>query len=156
MLPQKTAGPGEAGPARHGRAVGLPDSGEQLGLLSGELVVRQDARGAKLRELPQLVLALGQPMVHEHRLNGLEKVLGGKIHDRQILVVELTMFLGGVAVSPHEAWIGRAVADFEQATAGRVGVLTRFGTGQVPSPGTLIQAARHPGSPRRRQGGIGG
>ena len=45
-----------------------------------------------------------------------------------------------VQVTPHDGWIGRSVADFEAATASRVGLLTRFGTGTLPSPGTLIQS----------------
>jgi trk system potassium uptake protein TrkA len=45
-----------------------------------------------------------------------------------------------IQVSPHEGWIGRTVSAFESATSSRVGVLTRFGTGTVPTPDTLIQA----------------
>jgi trk system potassium uptake protein TrkA len=43
-------------------------------------------------------------------------------------------------VSPHEGWIGRTLPDFEAATGGRVGMLTRFGVGQLPLPSTLIQS----------------
>jgi trk system potassium uptake protein TrkA len=45
-----------------------------------------------------------------------------------------------VAVAPHEAWIGRSIGDFEAATGTRAAVLTRFGTGQLPVPGTLVQS----------------
>lgn len=49
---------------------------------------------------------------------------------------------GGVAlihVIPHEGWVGRLVSDFEAATGGRVAVVTRFGTGQLPTPSTMVQ-----------------
>jgi trk system potassium uptake protein TrkA len=45
-----------------------------------------------------------------------------------------------VAVTPHEGWIGRSVADFEAATGTRAALFTRFGTGQLPLPATLIQS----------------
>src|SRR3954471_24734408 len=45
-----------------------------------------------------------------------------------------------VAVSPDEGWIGRSVAEFEAATGTRAALLTRFGTGQLPLPATLIQS----------------
>ncbi len=45
-----------------------------------------------------------------------------------------------VAVSPHEGWIGRSIADFEAATATRAALFTRFGSGQLPVPSTLIQS----------------
>jgi trk system potassium uptake protein TrkA len=45
-----------------------------------------------------------------------------------------------VAVAPHEGWIGHPVSEFEAATAARVGVLTRFGAGLLPTPTTLIQS----------------
>jgi trk system potassium uptake protein len=45
-----------------------------------------------------------------------------------------------VAVSPHEGWIGRSLADFEAATGARAALFTRFGTGQLPQPATLIQS----------------
>lgn len=45
-----------------------------------------------------------------------------------------------VAVSPHEGWIGHSVSEFEAATAARVGVLTRFGSGTLPTANTLIQS----------------
>jgi trk system potassium uptake protein TrkA len=43
-------------------------------------------------------------------------------------------------VLPNEGWIGRRLPDFEAATGGRVGMLTRFGVGQLPEPNTLIQS----------------
>ncbi|MDT4912300.1 MAG: trk/ktr system potassium uptake protein [Pseudonocardiales bacterium] len=45
-----------------------------------------------------------------------------------------------VAVAPHEGWIGRSIADFEAATGTRAAIYTRFGTGQLPLPSTLIQS----------------
>ncbi|HEV7203135.1 MAG TPA: TrkA family potassium uptake protein [Jatrophihabitans sp.] len=45
-----------------------------------------------------------------------------------------------VAVAPHEGWIGHTLADFEAATGSRAALFTRFGTGQLPVPGTLIQS----------------
>lgn len=45
-----------------------------------------------------------------------------------------------IAVAPHEGWIGRSISEFETATAARAAVLTRFGSGQLPVPSTLIQS----------------
>jgi trk system potassium uptake protein len=45
-----------------------------------------------------------------------------------------------IAVSPHEGWIGRKLSEFETATGTRAALYTRFGTGQLPIPSTLIQA----------------
>ncbi len=45
-----------------------------------------------------------------------------------------------VAVAPHEGWIGKSIADFESATGTRAAIYTRFGTGQLPLPSTLIQS----------------
>ena len=45
-----------------------------------------------------------------------------------------------IAVSPHEGWIGKSFADFEAATGARVGLYTRFGTGQLPMQKSLIQS----------------
>jgi trk system potassium uptake protein TrkA len=45
-----------------------------------------------------------------------------------------------IQVSPHEGWIGSSLPDFESASGGRVGFLTRFGTGLLPVAGTLIQS----------------
>jgi trk system potassium uptake protein len=43
-------------------------------------------------------------------------------------------------VTPNEAWVGRTVADFESAVGARVGLLTRFGVGQLARPETVIQS----------------
>jgi trk system potassium uptake protein TrkA len=43
-------------------------------------------------------------------------------------------------ITPHEQWVGRTVAEFEAATGGRVGLVTRFGAGQLATPATPIQA----------------
>ena len=45
-----------------------------------------------------------------------------------------------VQVMPHEGWVGHPVTDLEAATGARVGMLTRFGTGLLPTVSTLIQA----------------
>ncbi len=43
-------------------------------------------------------------------------------------------------VTPDEAWVGRTLADFETAVGSRIGLLTRFGVGQLAKPDTVIQA----------------
>jgi trk system potassium uptake protein TrkA len=45
-----------------------------------------------------------------------------------------------VAVAPHEGWVGRPLGEFEAASGGRVALFTRFGTGQLPNPATLLQS----------------
>jgi len=45
-----------------------------------------------------------------------------------------------VQVTPHDGWVGQSIADFEEATGSRVGLLTRFGDGTLPKPTTLIQS----------------
>ncbi len=45
-----------------------------------------------------------------------------------------------VAVAPNEGWVGRPLAEFESATGTRVGLLTRFGRGQLPLPSMLLQS----------------
>ncbi|MBS9532035.1 TrkA family potassium uptake protein [Mycobacterium sp. M1] len=46
-----------------------------------------------------------------------------------------------VEVILHEGWIGHRVTDLETATGARVAFLTRFGTGVLPEPKTIIQAS---------------
>ncbi len=49
---------------------------------------------------------------------------------------------GAVAMlhlTPHEGWVGSTVAQFQQATGGRVGLITRFGAGQVATSEMVIQ-----------------
>ena len=43
-------------------------------------------------------------------------------------------------VSPHEGWVGHKLSEFETATGSRVGLVTRFGVGELPTVSTLIQA----------------
>jgi trk system potassium uptake protein TrkA len=43
-------------------------------------------------------------------------------------------------VTPHEAWVGRQVGDLETATGARVGVITRFGVGQLAAHNSVVQA----------------
>ena len=43
-------------------------------------------------------------------------------------------------VSPHEGWVGHKLSEFEAATGSRVGLITRFGVGELPTVSTLIQA----------------
>ncbi len=45
-----------------------------------------------------------------------------------------------VIVAPHEGWIGHRLDEFEAATGARVGLITRFGLGELPVPSTLIQS----------------
>ena len=45
-----------------------------------------------------------------------------------------------VQVMPHEGWVGQPVTEFGAATGARVGMLTRFGTGLLPTSSTLIQS----------------
>jgi len=45
-----------------------------------------------------------------------------------------------VQVTPHEAWVGHKITDFETATGARVGMMTRFGVGELPVASTLIQS----------------
>ena len=44
-----------------------------------------------------------------------------------------------VHVSPNEGWVGHTIAQFEATTGGRVGLITRFGLGELPVPSTVIQ-----------------
>jgi trk system potassium uptake protein TrkA len=39
-----------------------------------------------------------------------------------------------------EAWVGRRLASFEAATGCRVALISRFGKGELPTPGTVVQA----------------
>ena len=43
-------------------------------------------------------------------------------------------------VTPDEGWVGRSIAEFETAAGSHVGLVTRFGAGQLPKPDTVIQA----------------
>jgi trk system potassium uptake protein len=43
-------------------------------------------------------------------------------------------------ISPDEGWVGHTVAEFESATGSRVGLVTRFGAGQLPKSDQLLQA----------------
>jgi trk system potassium uptake protein TrkA len=43
-------------------------------------------------------------------------------------------------IAPHEGWVGHRLSELETATGGRVGMVTRFGVGELPVPSTLIQA----------------
>ena len=45
-----------------------------------------------------------------------------------------------VHVAPNEGWVGHPLSEFEAATGGRVGLITRFGIGELPVPSTVIQA----------------
>ena len=49
-----------------------------------------------------LHLALRQGVLHEHQIDGLQIEFGGEIHDGQILVIELDMFVDQIAVALHE------------------------------------------------------
>ena len=43
----------------------------------------------------------------------------------------------------HDGWIGHSLREVEQATGGRVAMLTRFGVGIVPTESTLVQDGDH-------------
>ncbi|MCU1655945.1 MAG: Trk system potassium uptake protein TrkA [Pseudonocardiales bacterium] len=43
-------------------------------------------------------------------------------------------------VSPHEGWVGHSLSEFEAATGTRVGLITRFGVGELPVASTLVQS----------------
>jgi trk system potassium uptake protein TrkA len=43
-------------------------------------------------------------------------------------------------VTPHESWVGRTMLDFESVTDARIGLLTRFGVGQLPVSSSVIQS----------------
>jgi trk system potassium uptake protein TrkA len=43
-------------------------------------------------------------------------------------------------VTPTEDWVGRKASEFEAASSARIAFITRFGTGQLPLPSTLIQS----------------
>ncbi|MEP6852173.1 MAG: TrkA family potassium uptake protein [bacterium] len=42
-------------------------------------------------------------------------------------------------VEPHEGWVGHTLRELEQATGGRVAMITRFGIGEIPTDSTLVQ-----------------
>src|SRR6201999_2888930 len=44
-----------------------------------------------------------------------------------------------VQVAPHEGWVGHRLNEFEAATGSHAAVVTRFGTGQLPTPSMVIQ-----------------
>ena len=44
-----------------------------------------------------------------------------------------------VQVRCHEGWIGSSIRELEHATASRVGMITRFGVGEVPTEATILQ-----------------
>ena len=50
------------------------------------------------------IIALGQLMLEKDRLDGLEVILGGEIHHREELVIELAMLVGQVAVAAMRLW----------------------------------------------------
>jgi len=43
-------------------------------------------------------------------------------------------------VKPVEGWVGSKVKTFEEASGGRVALITRFGKGELPAGNTMIQA----------------
>ncbi len=42
-------------------------------------------------------------------------------------------------VVPHEGWVGRRISELESTTGARTALLTRFGTGELPTAATVIQ-----------------
>ena len=50
---------------------------------------------------------------------------------------------GTVAILPlpvHEGWVGRKIAELQEAIGCRVAFIMRFGTGVLPEPSTVVQA----------------
>jgi trk system potassium uptake protein TrkA len=45
-----------------------------------------------------------------------------------------------VHVKPDEGWVGHPLSEFEATTGSHIGMITRFGVGQLPVPSTVIQA----------------
>ena len=45
-----------------------------------------------------------------------------------------------LSITPDEGWVGRTVTALESATGSRVGLVTRFGVGELPKPDMVIQA----------------
>jgi trk system potassium uptake protein len=45
-----------------------------------------------------------------------------------------------IQVIPHEGWIGQRLTEFESASGARIGLVTRFGTGQLPLASTVLQS----------------
>jgi trk system potassium uptake protein TrkA len=43
-------------------------------------------------------------------------------------------------VTPHEGWVGYPIRDFEAASGSHVGLITRFGVGQLPRGDIVIQS----------------
>ena len=43
-------------------------------------------------------------------------------------------------VTLHEGWVGHRLTEFENATGTRVGLITRFGTGQLPLASSVVQS----------------
>jgi trk system potassium uptake protein TrkA len=43
-------------------------------------------------------------------------------------------------VTPAEGWVGHTVTSFESASGSRIGLVTRFGVGQLPKPDMVIQS----------------
>ena len=42
-------------------------------------------------------------------------------------------------VTPDESWVGRRLTDFEAATGSRIALVTRFGSGTLPTPSMVLQ-----------------
>ena len=84
------------------RGQGLADAGDVV-LLAFD---RHDGAAADGHQVDRLVpvhhLALGQPMLDEDRVDGLEVELRGQVHDGEIFVVELPVLLGRIAVALDE------------------------------------------------------
>jgi trk system potassium uptake protein len=43
-------------------------------------------------------------------------------------------------VVTHEGWVGHRLSEFESSTGTRIALVTRFGTGELPLPSTVIQS----------------
>ena len=70
-------------------------------------------------------LALGQLVLAEHLVDRLEIELGGQVHDRHVLVVELAMLFRRVAVAAHQMLVhlgmgGEVLVDVHRHEAGKL------------------------------------
>ena len=81
------------------RRLRLADAGDVV-VLALNCHQRRAVDGGRIdRLVPVHHRALGQSVLDEDRLDRLQVELGGQVHDRKVLVIELAMLLGGIAVA---------------------------------------------------------
>ena len=83
----------------------------RLGLAeTGDVVVlafhRHQRHALDLRGIDRLAamghLALRQRVLDEHGIDGLQIILGGQVHHREILVIEFAVLVDEIAVALHQ------------------------------------------------------